>query len=130
MSDTVISSVFICPKCKYTNPQKSKFCMQCGTPLSNISNPSQTGKLILIENGSDTNEFSITEKTILGKGNDISVEGADFSKNICEFHLSNGKLQIKTFQNGVYLKLNEGASVSLESGSELKIGNKHFRVEF
>lgn len=130
MSETVISSVFICPKCKYTNPSKSKFCMQCGTPLSGTSKEIKTGKIILVEKGVPKKEFSISEKLVIGKENDISIEGADFAKNICEFNLSNDTMSIKILKDGVYLKVATDSTIELQNGSELIVGNKIFRVEF
>jgi RNA polymerase subunit RPABC4/transcription elongation factor Spt4 len=130
MSDTVISSVFICPKCKYTNPNKSRFCMQCGTSLADTSKESQLAKLIQKEKGKVVKEFPITEKTTLGKGGDISIEGADFSKNICEFKLEKDKLILKVLADGVFLKVNPDQTLDLEKGAELKIGDKTFSVEF
>ena len=130
MSETVISSVFICPKCKYTNPSKSKFCMQCGTPLAGSSKESKTGKIILVEKGVPKKEFPISEKLVVGKENDIAIEGADFAKNICEFNLVNDKMTMKIFKEGVYLKVATDSTIELQNGSELIIGNRVFRVEF
>ncbi len=129
MSETIISSVIICPKCKYTNPGKSKFCMQCGSPLADVVKNEKMAKLVLLDKGKSSQEFIINKKTILGKSGDIDVSGADFSKSICEFSLVGDKLSIKILQDGVFLKVNSGNTLELETGSELKIGDRIFRVE-
>ncbi len=130
MSDTVISSVFICPKCKYTNPSKSKFCMQCGSPLlSDAAKNVKKARISALENGKVQQEFAVTEKSRLGKGADISVKGADFSENICEFKFDGEKILLHVLSDGVFIKANINNTLELVSGTELKIGDKVFRVE-
>lgn len=130
MSETVISSVFICPKCKYTNPSKSKFCMQCGNPLSSENtNTSKKPKLILIENGKPKKEILISDNEKIGKGNDIDIKGSNFSENICEIKIDGEKIFLNILVDEVFIKANANKPLELSSGSEIKIGDNTFRVE-
>ena len=67
MSDTIISSVILCPNpmCKYTNPLKSKFCMQCGSPLADAANDGKKVKIVVLENQKVLQEFSLADKSIV-----------------------------------------------------------------
>ena len=129
MSDTIISSVFLCPKCKYTNPIKSKFCMQCGSSLSEVEKNAKKARIVVLENESVLQEFSLTDKSIIGKTGDISIEGADFSENICEFTMDGGKVFLNITSENVFVRANINKALELPSGSEIKIGDKTFRVE-
>lgn len=129
MSDTIISSVIICPKCKYTNPSKSKFCMQCGSPLEDSVKTAKSMKLVLVGSKKEMQEFPIEKKTSLGKGADISLKGADFSNNICEISPHGDMLSLKVLEDGVFIKVKIGENLELAPGSELRIGDKLFRVE-
>jgi hypothetical protein len=129
MSDTVISTVFICPKCKYTNPSKSKFCMQCGSPLADTIKQTKKAKLSLLQNGKVEKEFAVEGKASLGKGGDISVSGADYAPNICEIEFDGEKIFIKANQAGVFVEANTDITVELLTGSSFKIGDILFRVE-
>lgn len=129
MSETVISSVFICPKCKYTNPSKSKFCMQCGNPLSDAAKQTKKPKLLLLNNSNVESEFVIDAKSVLGKGGDISVKGADFAGNICEFKVEGDRLILQAFTEDVFLQANKNKPLELAHGTILKIGDKIFKVD-
>lgn len=130
MSETVISSVFICPKCKYTNPSKSKFCMQCGNPLSSENtNTAKKPKIVLVENGKPKKDFLLSEKVKIGKGNDIDIKGSDFSESICEIKIEGEKIFLNVLVDGVFIKANTNKPLELNSGSEIRIGDNLFRVE-
>ena len=130
MSETVISSVFICPKCKYTNPSKSKFCMQCGNPLSSENtNTAKKPKIVLVENGKPKKDFLLSEKVKIGKGNDIDIKGSDFSESICEIKIEGEKILLNVLVDGVFIKANTNKPLELNSGSEIRIGDNLFRVE-
>jgi hypothetical protein len=130
MSETVISSVFICPKCKYTNPSKSKFCMQCGNPLSSENtNTAKKPKIVLVENGKPKKDFLLSEKVKIGKGNDIDIKGSDFSENICEIKIEGEKIFLNVLVDEVFIKANTNKPLELNSGSEIRIGDNLFRVE-
>jgi|JI10StandDraft_1071094.scaffolds.fasta_scaffold00776_7 hypothetical protein len=130
MSETVISSVFICPKCKYTNPSKSKFCMQCGNPLSSENtNIAKKPKIVLVENGKPKKDFLLSEKVKIGKGNDIDIKGSDFSENICEIKIEGEKIFLNVLVDEVFIKANTNKPLELNSGSEIRIGDNLFRVE-
>ncbi|MBK6605708.1 MAG: hypothetical protein IPG24_09555 [Leptospiraceae bacterium] len=131
MSETIISSVILCPNpmCKYTNPLKSKFCMQCGSPLADAANDGKKVKIVVLENQKVLQEFSLTDKSIVGKSGDISVKGADFSENICEFKMDGEKVFLNVMSENVFVKANINKTLELVSGTEIKIGDKTFRVE-
>lgn len=129
MSDTVISTVFICPKCKYTNPSKSKFCMQCGSPLADTIKQTKKVKLSLLQNGKVEKDFAIEGKASIGKGGDISVSGADYASNICDIEFDGEKFLLKANQSGVFVEANINITLELPAGSSFKIGDKVFRVE-
>lgn len=130
MSETVISSVFICPKCKYTNPSKSKFCMQCGNPLSSENtNTPKKPKIVLVENGKPKKDFLLSDKVKIGKGNDIDIKGSNFSENICEIKIEGEKIFLNVSEDGVFIKANTNIPLELNSGSEIRIGDNIFRVE-
>ena len=104
--------------------------MQCGNPLSqdNATNVKKV-QLNLIENNKTIKEFSISDKSKIGKGNDIDLKGADFSENICEFKFEGDKIFLHVLADGVFVKANVNKALEVSSGSELKIGDKTFKIE-
>lgn len=129
MSDTVISTVFICPKCKYTNPSKSKFCMQCGSPLADTIRQTKKAKLSVLQSGKVFQEYIIEDEAIVGKGGDIAVGGADYAANICDIQFDGEKFLLKVGQPGVFTEANMDKTLEISSGSSFRIGDKEFRVE-
>jgi len=103
--------------------------MQCGSPLADAANDGKKVKIVVLEDQSVLQEFFLTDKSIVGKSGDISVKGADFSENICEFKIDGEKVFLNVMSENVFVKANINKTLELVSGTEIKIGDKTFRVE-
>jgi len=86
-------------------------------------------KIVVLENQKVLQEFSLADKSIVGKGGDIAIKGADFSENICEFKMDGEKVFLNITSENVFVKANINKTLELVSGTEIKIGDKTFRVE-
>jgi zinc-ribbon domain len=133
MSDTVISNVELCPKCRYANPAGSKFCMQCGAKFSATEQGSKKYKLT-VSNSSDkgkkSEEYTLSGSASIGKKGDIPLKLKSGGDIVCEIKIEGDKVYIQSTQSGdVYIKIQKDKPVELPIGSEFTIEDYNFKLE-
>ncbi|MCB1179602.1 MAG: zinc-ribbon domain-containing protein [Leptospiraceae bacterium] len=127
MSDTIISSMNVCPKCKNANPDDSKFCMHCGSPITKTkSNKKLT--ISQIEKGKKGKSVEWESSFSFSKdGGDF--KGINPEETNVELKDENGKILLKSKSSEVYLKVEDGKFVEVSPGQEVLINGKTFLVE-
>jgi len=103
--------------------------MQCGSPLSDATKQTKKPKLILLNDSKVEKEFTIESKSIIGKGGDISVDGANFKDNLAELKLDGDRLVLTAMSNDVFMQIAANKPLELANGTILKIGDKVFKVD-
>ncbi|MDX1961282.1 MAG: zinc ribbon domain-containing protein [Leptospiraceae bacterium] len=129
MSNTIISSMDLCPKCKNANPEGSKFCMQCGTHLT-VFNEQKSVKLIQIDSSGKPKKEVLIDSSYEFNKNPSDFDGFDSRKNKIEIKIENGKILLKdNGSTGIYLKLISSDNIELHLGQEIYIDGNFFKVE-
>ena len=127
MSDTIISSMVICPKCKNSSPEGSKFCMHCGASLEGISDKKN---IKLIQLNSKTKKQVLIESNYKFNDKSSDFEGLESDSNKIEIKIDNNLIKIiDNSKSGVFLRIPPKSQVDLKSGDELYINGNLFKVE-
>lgn len=132
MGNTVISSVKVCQSCKYTNPEKSKFCMQCGSPLTQSGEASKKVKLIQVDSGKEIAVIEFDSVINIGKTTgDVKIKSLNGTGAACELALKGDMVTITSAgnENKLFIEAEPGKSIDLSSGKEFILGNTRFKVE-
>jgi hypothetical protein len=95
MSETVFSNIFICPKCKYANPENAKFCMQCGHPAAETTQSKSNGIQVTDKAGNIVINQEIADKITIGGMNGVPLTGYTGSDPIVEIKKIGNKFLIK-----------------------------------
>jgi hypothetical protein len=129
MSDTIISSMNLCPKCKNASPEGSKFCMQCGTPLQ-VSIKQKSIKLLQTDSSGKSKKEILIDSVYKFNDSESDFTGFKSKSNDVEIKIDNGKILIKdNGSSGVYLKLNKADYQEIIIGQEFFIDGHFFKVE-
>lgn len=129
MNETIFSSINACPNCKYTNPEKAKFCMQCGKPIESTEDKSHRILKIFDENGALLSETKFNSDLELGGKSGLKIPGQPKEEMIGKLTYEGKKFFLTPeIDSKVYVEATNSKQIEISIGQGFIINGNLFVI--